>query len=248
MTVTIFGTTDDPALLDEAEIQQAIMTVDAVESMGHMQVTEVNQSMSTRTRKRRTVRTRRLARLRNTSPNIDLGTDKRDRTKDEGGKLDVAAVNLKTNFVTKSSGLSGSQNPCSSADSLTNFLDQQNAAWNSFSKSNPVCESAAINHIHVMVPFYNLSHKVIQNAVASVLGQDYHSDRLTVWLYDDASDDTSAIANACVSTGVVKSFDPPSDGDSSWANMAQAVKTMGFEQTQSGLLCIRSTRHLGPGE
>ena len=98
------------------------------------------------------------------------------------------------------------------------------------------------------IPNIPCRYVVIENAVASVLGQDYHSDRLTVWLYDDASDDTITIANACMSTGIVKSFDPPSDEDSSWANMAQAVKTMGFEQTQSGLLCIRSTRHLGPGE
>ena len=138
------------------------------------------------------------------------------------------------------------ENPCASSKHLESFLGDQDRSWNTFSKSNPLCESAAYNHIHVMIPFYNLPRDVINGAVFSVLGQDYQSDRLSTWLYDDASDDPSIISSAC--NGASFEFDPPTANDNSWVNMQQVVKTMGIKRNQDGLLCVRSTRHLGPGK
>ena len=99
-----------------------------------------------------------------------------------------------------------------------------------------------------MIPFYNLSSNIVKGAVASALGQDYPGNRLTVWLYDDASDDPSTIANVCTSTNFVSDFHPPSNNDNSWDSMQQNLEAMGIDRKQSGLLCIRSSRHHGPGE
>lgn len=140
--------------------------------------------------------------------------------------------------------LKTSECPCSSSESLDTFLDQQNA-WNKFSKSNPVCPSAAYNHIHVTIPFYNLAQDVLDNTVSSALEQDYQGDRLTLWLYDDASDDPSTIASTC--SNAVYEFNPPTNTGNSWVHMQELANTMSNGHGRSDLLCVQSTRHLGPG-
>ena len=52
--------------------------------------------------------------------------------------------------------------PCGSADSLSSFLDTHQNSTDRFSKRNPICPSAAQNHIHITVPFYNLDEFTMQ--------------------------------------------------------------------------------------
>ena len=246
VTVTIFVTTPDPSGVDPSEVENAVITIDTVQSTDGITITEINQSSGGRRRRTRSSldNGRRLARRRVFSPNTAKAMQIQDSFPTAISSTGEAPIPIAvaTDQIKPVGG------PCSSAESLTNFLDHQDAVWNTFSKSNPVCESAANNHIHVMIPFYNLSPDVVKGAVASALGQDYPGDRLTVWLYDDASDDPSTITSVCASTIVVNDFHPPSNNDNSWDNMQQNVETMGIEDKQSGLLCIRSSRHLGPGE
>ena len=248
VSVTAFVTTPDPSLIDSDEVQNAIMAIDTVQSVGSLTITIINQSMSSTGRRRRARSSldngRRLARRRVFSPTTTKAVQIHDsfRTAISSTGETPIPIAIATDQITPVGG------PCSSAESLTKFLDHQDAAWNTFSKNNPVCESAANNHIHVMIPFYNLSSNIVKGAVASALGQDYPGNRLSVWLYDDASDDPSTIANVCTSTDFVSDFDPPSNNDNSWDSMQQNLEAMGIDHKQSGLFCIRSSRHLGPGE
>ena len=61
-------------------------------------------------------------------------------------------------FHVNSARLPGNTNPCYSVATLTDFLGRQDISWHTFSKSNPVCKSAAYNHIHVVIPFYKQSN------------------------------------------------------------------------------------------
>ena len=69
-------------------------------------------------------------------------------------------------------------NPCSSAHSLSKFLQAHDQT--TFSKTNPICPSAAYNHIHIAIPFYNLDTSTLKNAIQSIQRQEYPSDYMGI--------------------------------------------------------------------
>ena len=131
---------------------------------------------------------------------------------------------------------------CSSAKLLDRFLSQQ-PSWTKFDKSNPVCEFGAYHHVHVLIPFFNLTESTINRAVSSTIEQNYRDDRLTIWLYDDASEGNMT-HNIC--HDLVYEFDPLNNH--SLGNIKHNIDAMEINQRQSRLICIRSTLHLGPGK
>ena len=138
------------------------------------------------------------------------------------------------------------ENPCTSVKSLSNFLKNHRDSpdESKFSKHHPICPSAALNHIHVVIPFYNLDEETVRNAIESVSAQEYPRDRLTIWVYDDASD--SNTTSACDN---VFEFPIPAATDTeSWIHAYQVINELGLSTTDKpDLLCFRSTKHLGPG-
>ena len=68
-----------------------------------------------------------------------------------------------------------------------------------FSKHSPACPDAARHHMHVILPFANLELETIQAAYCSVQCQDYPPDRMTIYLYEDGSDNSNNEASAAAS-------------------------------------------------
>ena len=135
-------------------------------------------------------------------------------------------------------------NPCSSAHSLSKFLQAHDQT--TFSKTNPICPSAAYNHIHIAIPFYNLDTSTLKNAIQSIQQQEYPSDRVTIWVYDDASDlPTSMATLQQVCHSEILDFQPPIE--KRWYDdeyIADQIKTKNVYTT---MMCVRSVQHLGPG-
>lgn len=93
-----------------------------------------------------------------------------------------------------------------------------------------------------MIPFFNSTQAEIDRAVSSALNQNYQNDRLTVWVYDDASDNPDLIGRVC--DNIVVNFHPQND----WGEIQNSVHATDLLRSQTGLVCIRSMRHLGPGK
>ena len=64
-------------------------------------------------------------------------------------------------------------------------INSSSSSSSKLSKDNPLCASAAYHTIHVVVPYYNLTEKTLQNALRSVQMQHYPNDRIQIWLYED---------------------------------------------------------------
>jgi len=140
--------------------------------------------------------------------------------------------------------------PCGSADSLSSFLDTHQNSTDRFSKRNPICPSAAQNHIHITVPFYNLDEFTLANAIQSIRQQEYPKHKVTIWVYDDASNSSASnqtLSNVC-GQHVFDFPVPDSSRDETWLHTYQFLDTLGFNKAKdASLLCFRATRHLGPG-
>mmetsp|Transcript_38120 Transcript_38120/g.92712 ORF Transcript_38120/g.92712 Transcript_38120/m.92712 type:complete len:739 (-) Transcript_38120:1358-3574(-) len=159
-----------------------------------------------------------------------------------------------------------SPHPCDSASSLANYFELMTSndmtLEATFWKHNPVCPDAARNHMHVVIPFYNLDKATLRAAVDSVRNQTYPSNKYTIWLYDDASDDEGAeetLREACGSErGASNVFPFPLiyPGKSNWLYALQQIDALnllnsvgdddGMNSKEPSVLCFRATTHLGP--
>ena len=135
--------------------------------------------------------------------------------------------------------LSSIKNPCFSAGTLDTFLAKK--AGYKFSKSNPVCPFAIYHHIHILIPFYKIRPERIVETFSSVLEQKYQVDRLTVWIYDDASGDSRILSSVC--NNAIYEITPQTKN-----NRDPFLPTQNISIHQSGPICLLSTLHLGPGK
>jgi len=155
-----------------------------------------------------------------------------------------------------------SPHPCDSALSLANYLKLVASENTTHAKHNPVCPDAARNHMHVVIPFYNLDKATLRAAVDSARNQTYPSNKYTIWLYDDASDGEGAeetLHEVCGSKrGVSNVFSfPLSRSESNWLYALQQVDSLnlpdifgsddGMSTDEPRTICFRATTHLGPG-
>ena len=142
--------------------------------------------------------------------------------------------------------------PCASAKSLSSFLDEHQVTRERFSVRNPICPSAAYNHMYIAIPFYNIDLATLARSIESVKQQDYPKDRFTILVYDDASTvETSdeTLRQAC--DNQVYEFKTPHPKSRSWGDalineylILNDLKVSNDERPN--LMCFRSTEHLGP--
>lgn len=64
-----------------------------------------------------------------------------------------------------------------------------------FSKHTPACPDAARNDMHVILPFANLDAQTIHDAYCSVQCQDYPTNKVTIYVYQDGDNANKSLAN-----------------------------------------------------
>jgi len=135
--------------------------------------------------------------------------------------------------------------PCASVKSLSSFLQGKTEG---FSNCNPICPSAAFNHIYIAIPFYNIDSSTLNRSIQSIKQQDYPKDRVTILIYDDASNlATSNETLRHVCSDQVYEFQTPHSKSGSWADAHQILNDLKLiNGDRPNLLCFRSTEHLGP--
>jgi len=138
---------------------------------------------------------------------------------------------------------------CDSANSLSSFLSQMmNSSHHHFSSRSPICPFSANTHFHIAIPFYNLDEVTLTSAIKSVTGQHYPKEKITIWVYDDASSlpgSRQVLNNSCGKESIID-FTTPSSAAFKFSN--EFLASIGLTTNPpSGIVCFRAARHLGPG-
>lgn len=137
---------------------------------------------------------------------------------------------------------------CDSATSLSSFLYcQRMNSSHHFSRRSPICPFSAYTHFHIAIPFYNLDEVTLTSAIKSVTGQQYPKEKITIWVYDDASSlpaSRQVLNNSCGKESIID-FPTPSSAAFKFAN--DFLASIGTTIPPSGIVCFRAARHLGPG-
>ncbi|CAB9497318.1 Glycosyl transferase [Seminavis robusta] len=135
-----------------------------------------------------------------------------------------------------------------------------------FSKHTPACPDAARHDMHVVLPFANLDANTIHDAYCSVQCQDYPSDKVTIYVYQDGGDEKSLLPPIC-GTNAVLELDPPVKVSEMTSNQQEDEKfeekakewaeqvMNNFDQklaskrhgSVANVVCLKSREHSGPG-
>jgi len=142
---------------------------------------------------------------------------------------------------------------CDSALSLSVFLNKSRSLKQHFSSANPICPFSAYNHFHIAIPLYNLDENTLKESVQSVRGQDYPKEKITIWIYDDASTlptSKQALVDSCGDDKVVDFLVPMGTSwdhaQKAYAQKKKAVSTWQQSSRSPEMLCFRASQHLGP--
>jgi len=128
---------------------------------------------------------------------------------------------------------------CNSASSLSSIL----ASKQYFSRYNPLCPFSPTNHIHIAIPFYNLDEKTLKESIKSVKEQWYPKDKMTIWVYDDASDRSNSrlvLYNSCGANNVYQLA-----SDFPIPNQDDVIPELNVDDVSGEIFCFRASRHLG---